>query len=178
MLYKNIHLTRYAFTSYIQDNIKIYQNLLEKEPIIIGNLYIRMLMSINKANKIEKINFLTNKTPAYLRHYAFLETYKKNYDNADSIFNLLSNKYEVEDLEYFFNNLITKINLNKEEEIKLLITKGASVFKTDEINLFRSVLYFSFNKIDIFKQLLEKNITSNIIEINISNLDKIIKGEI
>jgi hypothetical protein len=178
LLYKNIHSTRYAFTSYIQDNIKIYQNLLEKEPIIIGQLYIEMLMSINKANKLNKINFLTNKTATYLRHYAFLETYKKNYENADSIFNMLSNSYDVEDLSYFFNNLITKINLNKEEEIKLLITKGATVFKTDEINLFRSILYFNYEKLDIFKQLLDKNIKSNIIEINISNLDKIIKGEL
>jgi len=177
LLYKNIHSTRYAFTSYIQDNIKIYQNLLEKEPIVIGQLYIEMLMSVNKTNKLKKINFFTNKTATYLRHYAFLETYKKNYENADSIFNMLSNNYEVEDLPYFFNNLITKINLEKEEEIKLLITKGATVFKTDEINLFRSILYFSYDKIDIFKQLLDKNIKSNIIEINISNLDKIIKGE-
>jgi hypothetical protein len=174
ILYKNIHNSTYSFSSYIQDNLNVKQLLYHKEPFIVGELNLLFLQSTNNISLVKEFKMNNSIKSSYLRNYAILQTINKNYSEADSIFSYLSNNYKINDLNTFLFNLICKIKLNKENEKLVLIEKGANIFKTNEMNLIKSLLYMNTENIEIFNILISKEFSEKIIEINIDNISNIL----
>jgi len=176
LIYKNIYKNNFDFISFIQDNIEIKKDLYSFSPTVIGQLYIKLLFICRFQNKIKDLDFLSNKNTNFLRLYSFLKVLNKQYEEAKSLFVFLNKNYNIKDVDFFYNELITYINLNDKKKVNLLIVKGTNYFKIKELILFKSILYLNSSNISVFKALIQKSVNSrhNLFYLQLNNTKNII----